>query len=675
MNSSGQPSNCYPPGVMYAPSPNNPVDMVQHHGAATGTAVMVDATGHHHYTSVLYSTPPDLTMEAVGMPSAAAAVCVGEGHSSSSSNSFVAPLSSSSSSSMFTPNYSTSVSSAAMKSSAATMGSSQSAAQNSSSTWAGRVKGKTPTNLASSSAAITVSTACTSSVIQSSTKTISVNVSSQSMNVESLNNKNAVKTDECKVSPSKEGETRITDEDDTASDELGMDVGSDRDSGCSSEYTNNSPTTDDNPGTTIIGPNYPEDTVSGDVDHDQESTDAGTEGSTKPRGKRRYYMYGSHKLVKPIKEIPLRFQILLAETSAAKARCEGQPIYMQHQQPAQQMYDVVYYQLPETACTQSQQQQPQAQLNANANCFVPGQPGAPQDGSQMVGAPYECYSLCYPTSNTVSTNLHGIPHNSVQPTPLFVPPLQQGPPPPSGAAPQPGSTPASSQNCQTIIMYPSQASQANVSHSAANIASQQQIRPVNMPPPPFPPPTTLPPPLTDPMSTNSTPCLSPTVNPVVVSLPTNPNQSKPHASSTYTKPQVVLSVPPPGHAPSHNHTNNKSSVPVTQISAPPPNPCMLSTNPTFLQPAPQHITLPSSSQHQPINAVQTTPSSLPQHVSPTPYPVSSTSPYMYVYPSPPTGQQGAPPQVMYMVSPAYPATPAGYQQPVLVPSSCPVPVQ
>lgn len=658
MNSSGHPSNCYPPGVMYTPSASNQMNIVQHHGAAAGTAVMVDATGHHHYTSVLYSTQPELTMEGSGIPSA---VCVGEGHSPSCSNSFVAPLSSSSSSSssLFTSNNSSSSVTTKPFSTASSLSSSAT-------TWAGRVKGKAPTNLVPSSS-ITVNTVCTSSE-KSSSKTIPVNANGHSADVESLNNKNVAKSNEAKTSPSKEGETSITDEDDNASDEFGMDVGSDQDSGCSSEYTTNSPTTDDNPSSTVIGPTYPEDAVSGDGDHDQETTDSGLEGSYKPRGKRRYYMYGSHKLVKPIKEIPLRFQILLAETSAAKARCEGQPIYMQHQQSPQQMYDVVYYQFPDG--TQSQQQ-PQAQLNANANCFIPGQPGTPQDGTQVMGAPYECYSVCYPTNNTLPSNLHGIPSSPVQPTPLFVPPMQQGPPPPSGAAPQLGSSPASSQNCQTIIMYPTQTSQANITNSGTTIASQQQMRPMNMPPPPFPPPTTLPPPLTDPMSTNSTPCLSPTVNPVVVSLSTNLNQSKSHATSTYAKSQVVLSVPPPCHGTAQSQANIKA--PVTQITAPPPNPCMLTTNP-FLQPAPQHIAMPSSSQ-QAISAVQPTSSSLPQHVSPTPYPGSSTSPYMYVYPSPPAGQQGPTPQVMYMVSPAYTATPAGYQQPVLVPSSCPVPVQ
>ncbi|RUS74358.1 hypothetical protein EGW08_017881 [Elysia chlorotica] len=671
MSSGGQTSNCYPPGVMFAASPNSHADLLQHSGpAAAGTAVMIDASGHHHYTSVMYSTQPDLAMEAASLPPAA--LCVGEGHSSSSSNSFVAPLSSSSS--LFTPNYSTSISAATSTTKSSSSAQNRNAGQNSTSpTWAGKVKGKTAaSNPTSSSSAV-----CNASVAQPATKTLSGNPDSQAKDVASMNSKNSAKSSESKSPPSKDGHTAIIDDDDNASDDCGMDVGSDRDSGCSSEYTNSSPTADDNSVTTIIGPTYPDaqelssDAVSGEVDHDHDSTtDTVADGSTKPRGKRRYYMYGSHKLVKPIKEIPLRFQILLAETSAAKARCEGQPIYMQHQAP-QQMYDVVYYQLPEAA-TPEQQTQAQ-QLNANANCFIPGQPGTPQDSSQMMGNPYECYSLCYPAGNTVPTNMHGYPPNPVQPTPLYIPPMQQNPPP-SVPAPQSGSGPMNSQNCQTIIVYSSQASQANVTPSPANPASPQHIRPISMPPPPFPPPTSLPPPPTDPMSTNSTPCLSPHVNPVVVSLPTNPNHSKPHASSTYTKPQVVLSVPPPGHPPSHS-SHNKSAAPVTQISAPPPNPCMLSTNPAYLQHVPQHIALTSSSQHQSISGVQTTSPSVPQHLSPASYPGSATSPYMYVYPSPPAGQQGVPTQVMYMVSPAYPANPTGYQQPVLVPSNCPVPVQ
>ncbi|GAB1604674.1 endochitinase A-like [Argonauta hians] len=54
------------------------------------------------------------------------------------------------------------------------------------------------------------------------------------------------------------------------------------------------------------------------------------------RNKRKFYWYGSHKLVKPIKDIPLRFQLMLAETNAEKTRCEGRPIILR------QKMDVTY---------------------------------------------------------------------------------------------------------------------------------------------------------------------------------------------------------------------------------------------------------------------------------------------------------------------------------------------
>lgn len=49
------------------------------------------------------------------------------------------------------------------------------------------------------------------------------------------------------------------------------------------------------------------------------------------RNRRKFYWYGSHKLIKPIKDIPLRFQLMLAETNAEKARCEGRPIILRQQ--------------------------------------------------------------------------------------------------------------------------------------------------------------------------------------------------------------------------------------------------------------------------------------------------------------------------------------------------------
>lgn len=46
------------------------------------------------------------------------------------------------------------------------------------------------------------------------------------------------------------------------------------------------------------------------------------------RRRRKYYMYGDLKLVKPIKDIPKRFLNMLAATSAERARCEGEPIVL-----------------------------------------------------------------------------------------------------------------------------------------------------------------------------------------------------------------------------------------------------------------------------------------------------------------------------------------------------------
>ena len=72
--------------------------------------------------------------------------------------------------------------------------------------------------------------------------------------------------------------------------------------------------------------------------------------------KRRCYMYGSHKLVKPIKDIPPRFQMLLAENIAAKAHCEGQPIYM-----SGTTADLIAMRVNDGEST----------LNAGAQCFYP----------------------------------------------------------------------------------------------------------------------------------------------------------------------------------------------------------------------------------------------------------------------------------------------------------------
>ncbi|XP_055958761.1 uncharacterized protein LOC126829758 isoform X2 [Patella vulgata] len=114
------------------------------------------------------------------------------------------------------------------------------------------------------------------------------------------------------------------------------------------------------------------------------------------KGKRKYYMYGNLKLVKPIKEIPPRFQMLLAETSAAKARCEGQPIYIQTHSE-----NIAYDQ--------------ETELNANARCFVPMQ-------------------NCMPPSmncTNVNNNLTGVGSNhAIQPNITPIPNACFPPPPP-----------------------------------------------------------------------------------------------------------------------------------------------------------------------------------------------------------------------------------------------------
>ncbi|XP_046368681.1 uncharacterized protein LOC124143683 isoform X2 [Haliotis rufescens] len=140
----------------------------------------------------------------------------------------------------------------------------------------------------------------------------------------------------------------------------------------------------------------------------------------KGKGKRKYYMYGNHKLVKPIKEIPPRFQVLLAETSAAKARCEGQPIYIQ------QSEGLISY--DKDNCSN---------LNVNANCFVPGQ-NIPMD--MNCGLPagltfLPCTSLQVPPSQ----------HPTMQSVPPTLPSTMVGPHhQPLFSAPPPNTVPPSS---------------------------------------------------------------------------------------------------------------------------------------------------------------------------------------------------------------------------------------
>lgn len=104
-----------------------------------------------------------------------------------------------------------------------------------------------------------------------------------------------------------------------------------------------------------------------DLENFPEIIDHTKEYSSKP--KRKYYMYGHHKLIKPIRDIPPRFQMMLAETSAAKARCEGQPII-----------------IPNPVC-HNDDFPPDAYgngFNPDAKCFVPGNL-SPPDNNVMNG--------------------------------------------------------------------------------------------------------------------------------------------------------------------------------------------------------------------------------------------------------------------------------------------------
>ena len=94
------------------------------------------------------------------------------------------------------------------------------------------------------------------------------------------------------------------------------------------------------------------------TDADSTTAEFQVPSTTKPRTKRKYYMYGNHKLIKPIKDIPPRFLALLAENSAARARCEGEPIIIPFLPPRYNRYN------RNNAVTG---------FNPDAKCFVPGQ--------------------------------------------------------------------------------------------------------------------------------------------------------------------------------------------------------------------------------------------------------------------------------------------------------------
>lgn len=90
----------------------------------------------------------------------------------------------------------------------------------------------------------------------------------------------------------------------------------------------------------------------------------------KPKSKRKYYMYGNLKLVKPIKDIPPKFLSMLNSLSAEKSRCEGEPIIIPFLPPKP-------YRKYNKAQTGIETNNTAASstghgFNPDAKCFIPG---------------------------------------------------------------------------------------------------------------------------------------------------------------------------------------------------------------------------------------------------------------------------------------------------------------
>lgn len=109
------------------------------------------------------------------------------------------------------------------------------------------------------------------------------------------------------------------------------------------------------------------------TDADSTTTEFQVPSITKPRPKRKYYMYGNHKLIKPVKDIPPRFLSLLAENSAARARCEGEPIIVPFLPPR---YNNRYSNRSQYI-TANNSANAGTTFNPEAKCFVPGQTVVP----------------------------------------------------------------------------------------------------------------------------------------------------------------------------------------------------------------------------------------------------------------------------------------------------------
>lgn len=94
----------------------------------------------------------------------------------------------------------------------------------------------------------------------------------------------------------------------------------------------------------------------------------------KPKTKKKYYMYGNLKLVKPIKDIPPKFLSKLSSLSSEKSRCEGEPIIIPCLPPKPyRKYNKPPNSVQNEAITTKSGSVPHTQgFNPEAKCFIPG---------------------------------------------------------------------------------------------------------------------------------------------------------------------------------------------------------------------------------------------------------------------------------------------------------------
>lgn len=151
------------------------------------------------------------------------------------------------------------------------------------------------------------------------------------------------------------------------------------DSGCDSDSTSSAQCNsckeieENNAGTTTVELEQKLDNYIAKVDENDDSSciSSTTEFQVpaKPKSKRKFYMYGNLKLVKPIKDIPPKFLSMLTSLSAEKARCEGEPIIIPFLPPKPYRK----YNKPQSGTdTNSISSTESHGFNPEAKCFVPG---------------------------------------------------------------------------------------------------------------------------------------------------------------------------------------------------------------------------------------------------------------------------------------------------------------